>query len=98
MKNLRVYFRISSLTTSIVTRLRRRHRYHGYSEHFDTYAKCSKGSSLDAETGNALLDDAEILLQSRFDIWCFPQRGARSSPYAGKNLVHRVSFLNRAGG
>ena len=57
--------------------------------------------SLDAETGNALLDDAEILLQKRLcDILVFSRNVVREVPpyLRGKNLVHRVSFLNRAEG
>ena len=57
--------------------------------------------SLDAETGNALLDDAEILCRSACATsWCFPATVVREVPpyLRGKNLVHRVSFLNRAEG
>ena len=75
----------------------------GYSElHFDTYSEMLEGvQSLDAETGNALLDDAEVLLQKRLcDILVFSRNVVREVPpyLRGKNLVHRVSFLNRAEG
>ena len=68
MKNLRVY------NQNLVIDNEHRHPItggaidiDGYSElHFDTYSEMLEGvQSLDDETGNALLDDAEILLQKR---------------------------------
>ena len=47
------------------------------------------------------LDDAEVLLQKRLcDILVFSRNVVREVPpyLRGKNLVHRVSFLNRAEG
>ena len=47
----------------------------GYSElHFDTYSEMLEGvQSLDAETGNALLDDARSFCRSACATsWCFP--------------------------
>lgn len=75
----------------------------GYSElHFDTYNDMLEGvRSLDAETGNALLDDAEVLLQKRLcDILVFSRTVVREVPpyMRGKNLIHHVSFLSRAEG
>ena len=75
----------------------------GYSElHFDTYSEMLEGvRSLDAETGNALLDDAEVLLQKRLcDILVCSRTVVREVPSCmrGKNLIHHVSFLNRAAG
>ena len=104
MKNLRVY------NQNLVIDNEHRHPImggaidiDGYSElHFDTYSEMLEGvQSLDAETGNALLDDAEILLQKRLcDILVFSRNVVREVPpyLRGKNLVHRVSFLNRAEG
>ena len=76
MKNLRVY------NQNLVIDNEHRHPImggaidiDGYSElHFDTYSgMLGRGvQSLDAETGNALLDDAEILLQKLATSWCFP--------------------------
>ena len=104
MKNLRVY------NQNLVIDNEHRHPItggaidiDGYSElHFDTYSEMLEGvQSLDAETGNALLDDAEILLQKRLcDILVFfPQRGARSSSVsAGKEPGSSRVVLESGGG
>lgn len=75
----------------------------GYSElHFDSYGDMLEGvRSLDAEAGNALLDDAEVLLQKRLcDILVFSRKVVREVPpyLREKKLIHRVSFLSRAEG
>lgn len=104
MKNLRIY------NQNLVIDNEHRHPIEGgsididgYSElHFDTYTDMAEGvQSLDAETGNALLDDAEILLQKRLcDILVFSRKVVREVPpyLRDKNLIHRVSFLSRADG
>ena len=75
----------------------------GFSElHFETYAAMLEGvQSLDAETGNALLDDAEVLLQKRLcDILVCSRTVVREVPpyLRGRNLIHGVWFLGRASG
>lgn len=75
----------------------------GYSElHFDTYGEMLEGvQSLDVETGNALLDDAEVLLQKRLcDILVFSRKIVREVPphLRKRKLIHRVSFLGRMEG
>lgn len=104
MKNLRIY------NQNLVVDNEHRHPIgggsidiDGYSElHFDTYADMVEGvQSLDADTGNALLDDAEILLQKRLcDILVCSRKVVREVPsyLQDKNLLHRVSFLSRAEG
>ena len=104
MKNLRVY------NQNLVIDREHRHPIRGgaididgYSElHFDTYSEMVEGvRSLDAETGNALLDDAEVLLQKRLcDILVCSRTVVREVPphMRGKSLIHHVSFLSRAEG
>lgn len=75
----------------------------GYSElHFDTYGEMIEGiGSLDAETGNALLDDADILLDRRLcDILVFFRKVVREVPLdlRSERLLHCVLFLRRADG
>lgn len=75
----------------------------GYSElHFDDYSEMLEGvQSLNGTAGNAALDDAEILLNKRLcDIAIFSRKVCREVPVylRDKNLVHRVSFLNRKEG
>lgn len=72
----------------------------GFSElHFDTWSEMMQGiQSLDAETGNALLDDAEYFSQKRLcDILVFFRKVVREVPayLRDKDLIHRVSFISK---
>ena len=73
----------------------------GYSElHFETYATMLEGiQSLDAATGNALLDDAEILLDRRLcDILVLSRSVVRETPayMPAEGLLRYSVFFGRA--
>lgn len=104
MKNLQVY------NQNLVVDREHRHpigdgavKVDGFSElHFETYAAMLEGvQSLDAATGNALLDDAEVLLDKRLcDIIVCARSVVREVPayLRDRPLLHGVSFLRRAEG
>ncbi len=74
----------------------------GLSElHFDDFTAMLEGvQSVDKETGNALLDDAEVLLNKRLcDILVFDRRVVREVPAYlrdRKDLIHRIAFIRRS--
>ena len=75
----------------------------GLSElHFDDFTSMIEGvESVDKETGNALLDDAEVLLNKRLcDILVFDRRVVREVPEYLRDrddLIHRIAFIRRSG-
>lgn len=72
----------------------------GFSElHFDNYGEMLAGvKSLNGETGNALLDDAEYFSQKRLcDVVVFFRKVVREVPAYlwNTDLIHMVSFISR---